>query len=1415
MGKIMKKRGFKRCVSLMLALALILSSAVSDGSMFSGILNLDFSKSAKAAAIPDTAPLDSSIIPDINLLTYLKTTTSATTVKELRQYIGALSIPAAVTNITGLGLAVNATSFNLSQCTGLTSVPANCFEDCANATNITLSTTITEVGNNAFKNCVKLSTINIGQLDKIGSEAFAGCKALSDSSISNLKTSLTSLGTGAFQGCTTITTAKIPTIAGSAAHTVPTSLFSGCTNLVKITFCDTAVTTINDGAFSNTGNVTFSTGGSYGNSLPSSVASLGENAFNNSKIQKLDLSATKITEIKNSTFYQADLSDEITLPNNLTKIGKESFRYAGLKKIDMPNTVTFMDEGAFRYTPKLQEVALSVNLTAIPVYAFQGAGNGAIEESEFSEGSTALVVKFHGNASPSQSNLMRIGECSFNASNLADDTFLKGLTKLTTIERKAFSYVDWTTLTIPACVTTLGEAAFDGCYWLKTVTFAAGSQVTVLPDSLFGSNKSPGGNLGYADIQLESVCLPENLVAIGNYCFGHCYSLKTVGYNGKMTANEVNFPSTLTTLGEFSFYSCAAFDISGTSSYFNGVMQLNNGGIKKVTIPDSVTEIGKGAFKECTMLTDLTIGAKVKEIPEEMCMGCGAYPDNKKESDYLNGGKYTPISFVGLTNLVLPNGITKIGNKAFESCYALKGFATQAGSAQLSYLPDSLTEIGDNAFYQCKSLQKVVFPTALVKIGSSAFAEASQYINEKPDGNHAVDRAYYGLESLDFIHATNLESIGGNAFAKTNLTGITLPASLTSIPANFCNSCYNLEFVTLPADSKVEDVGVNAFKDCYNLSNVTLPFTAVWAKNIFAGYTGNAKKSLNVMPTKESDDMTIIWTRNTPLSFACFSGFDETTLSVTDANVDENNPNSILLDNPADPNPYIRVSSGSAKNGIILYGKQEGKAKIKVSGNVDLNKQGENYAFLTVNVSHIYNISVEQNPITTITVTSDKVAGEEEAQVIYLAKGDTKEFEVKAAFEPIDATEDIQWSIADSSIASITDATVNNGVSTIKIKAGDVGDTVLTLKSSKLTKTIPVKVRIPAKSVKLSEGNFTMATGKTKNLIATIEYDSKDENLAANWPETCEFTSDAPDIVSVQAQPGASAGTATAIITAHAEGTANITVKCLHSGKSVTSRVTVKTGYVPPVANVELNQKEAKMNVGATLELAATILPAEADQTVKWESSDETLATVQNGVVTALKPGKVTIKAVADKKDASCQITIYAPAKGLKIRATSGNTKKVFVKKGDSINLDPYYTNLNCTDTFKFKSKKSKAGSVSESGTVTTKKPGKIVVTVTAYNPDDKKTGSAKITVQVVKKAKKAKKVTIKGAKKVGVDKRICLLAKTKPAKSTASFTWSSSNDSVAKVNSYGVVTGVKKGKVKITAKPSRGKKKTITITVK
>ena len=290
----------------------------------------------------------------------------------------------------------------------------------------------------------------------------------------------------------------------------------------------------------------------------------------------------------------------------------------------------------------------------------------------------------------------------------------------------------------------------------------------------------------------------------------------------------------------------------------------------------------------------------------------------------------------------------------------------------------------------------------------------------------------------------------------------------------------------------------------------------------------------------------------------------------------------------------------------------------------------------------------------------------------------------------------VTWSSSDVSIAAVEDGIIKAlkiGTATIRAKAGDKTATCLIT-------VVPTEVS----SITLDKSTASLEVGETVTLTATVGPDDATDK-AVTWT-----TSDATV-----------ATVSNGVVTAKKLGTATITAKA--GDKTATCSITV----VPTeVSSITLDNSSASLKVGETVTLIATVGPEDAtDKTVTWTTSDATVATVSNGVVTAKKLGTATITAKAGEKTATCSITVIpTPVTSVTLSNTSAS-----LKVGETVTLSATVNPSDATDkTVTWTTSDATVATVSN-GVVTAKKLGTATITAKA---GDK---SANCTVKVLSDA--------------------------------------------------------------------------------
>ena len=380
---------------------------------------------------------------------------------------------------------------------------------------------------------------------------------------------------------------------------------------------------------------------------------------------------------------------------------------------------------------------------------------------------------------------------------------------------------------------------------------AKSDQIEPLPASYFNfysdssitgigvSGLSTAGRTAYNNGQITSLILPDKdaqgrtVVAIGWSAFKNLTNITSViipnsittilsnAFEGCTGLTSIVIPRYVTSISECVFANCPnlvsimvdqnnpTYDSRDNCNcivhtQYNFIVQ----GCKTSTIPNTITSIGRSAFKYCAGLTSITIPTSVKSIGE----------DAFASSD--------------LTSITIPNSITSIDYDAFNSCThlisaTLENGITVMGFGMFKYctslttvtIPNSITKIQDDAFTGCTSLSNISIPNSVTSIGYGAF---------------------YGCTRLTSITIPNsVTTIESNAFYQTGLTSINISNSVTSIGDYAFYYCTNATSVTI--GSGIRNIYDKAFSNCAQLASITI--TATTPPTLGYGSTGSGSGS--------------------------------------------------------------------------------------------------------------------------------------------------------------------------------------------------------------------------------------------------------------------------------------------------------------------------------------------------------------------------------------------------------------------------------------------------------------------------------------------------------------------------------------------------------------------------------------------
>ena len=225
---------------------------------------------------------------------------------------------------------------------------------------------------------------------------------------------------------------------------------------------------------------------------------------------------------------------------------------------------------------------------------------------------------------------------------------------------------------------------------------------------------------------------------------------------------------------------------------------------------------------------------------DEQDMALEGYWEIENGTLTVSGTAGIPNTYIGeapwyefredVTKVVIQNGITGIGNRAFYDFRSMEEVS----------IPDSVTRIGNGAFSACTSLRSISIPDSVTAIGSHTFEGCTQLETvQLPAGLTALPLGIF--ERCSQLKNVTIPSgvtvINSGAFGGcSSLEEITLPSGLTNIYASAFYGCSALKHIMIP--SGVKTIESWAFKNCSSLEEVSLPsgITAIYME-VFYGCT--------------------------------------------------------------------------------------------------------------------------------------------------------------------------------------------------------------------------------------------------------------------------------------------------------------------------------------------------------------------------------------------------------------------------------------------------------------------------------------------------------------------------------------------------------------------------------------------------
>ena len=443
-----------------------------------------------------------------------------------------------------------------------------------------------------------------------------------------------------------------------------------------------------------------------------------------------------------------------TITYTVSKIGDDAFKDCSVTSVAIPESVTEIGIGAFRWCEHLKTVMLPSSLRTIGGGAFYDCN--ALEGVFISDLTSWCNINFGDNPLYYAHNLFLDG-------TLITDLIVPPA--VTSIPDMAFVHGNFLSVTLPVSLQSIGKRAFSRCDNLTTIVIP--DFVETIGDDAFRYCKN-----------LSSVSLGTAVTIIGSYAFSQCEQLKSI-----------TLPVNVRTVGEGAFYLCIKMITA----------KLNNG----------LLVISKGMFEGCRLLTQVDVPSTVEYVNDRAFYDCEVLPSIHLSNVKIIGNEALNRCFA-LESVEVGSKLYQIGEDAFRFCQLLQDFQLPAsvliiGDGAFAYtnlaqisIPDGISTIGKETFYECRNLDSVTLPATITQVGDNAFAACYQlkevhisdlaawssidFFNERANPMSYSRRLMLNGELLDeIVIPQGVTRIGNYAFIDSEAIIMDLPTTISTI----------------------------------------------------------------------------------------------------------------------------------------------------------------------------------------------------------------------------------------------------------------------------------------------------------------------------------------------------------------------------------------------------------------------------------------------------------------------------------------------------------------------------------------------------------------------------------------------------------------------------------------------------------